>query len=790
MPGVLLLPSLLACNVDQGLSTRNEPPQVALASPVNQSAVPTGTPIEFIAAISDDYTALTDLAIVFASDPQGGLDGELELRDGSVRFVSEPLERTVHTITVRVTDEEAEVGEDSITLDVLPNTPPSITVLTPQAGQAFEQGSDVVVSVQASDSTEASLTALTLAWEVDGVAITGGEHPDADGLADVTVSDLDVGSHTIRVTVTDTPGDSDNATTEIDLLVPDSDGDGFTTDRLGGDDCDDNDDDVHPDAIEVCDDDDTDEDCDGLADDDDDSVEGQVEAWPDADSDGFGDPAGAYWTCEPETGVDDDQDCNDADATMNPDATEVCDDGLDNDCDGTSTSCRYAGEVDPFSADAVVYGGSGSDRAGISLDAADVDGDGVGDLVIGAYQNSSATTYAGALHVSLGPHNGERVLGTGEPTWTGEHDRVYAGTSVAALGDVDGDGWADLVTGAPDDDTDGSLSGRAYLLRGPVTTSGDLGTHDTWSGSGANSELGTSVAAAGDVDGDGLADLLLGAPLDDTLYSDGGTAYLLLGPASVTGDIDDAYDGRFRAEASKDELGTTVGSAGDVDGDGLDDMLIAAPKRNDVDTDSGVVYLVLGSATHFNGVSERMNGAHAKLLGSDYDQRAGSALESLGDLDGDGFGDLVIGAESRSAPGSAFLLRGPLTGEISLASAEITFAGTHNGSLTAHALSSGDVDGDGELDLLIGASEYPGNTDRGRVTLLHGPLLSLAAVVDLGSGLDAHWEGAVSYDHLGTGLVMWDLDADGKDELVMGAPREDSQATEAGAIFVFAGRGL
>ncbi len=790
MLGILLLPSLLACNVDSGLSTRNEPPQVALASPVDLATLPAGTPIVFVAAISDDYTALDDLVIVFGSDPQGGLDGELELRDGSVRFTSEPLVEAIHTITLSVTDEDAEVGEDTVTLEVLPNTPPTLSIIRPTPGQAFEDGDDVVVEVQVTDTTEEDLTAMVLTLTVDGLDTGAPTSPDSDGLATLTASGLELGNHAIAVTVTDTPGESATDTTEVDLVLADADEDGFITDRLGGDDCDDDDETINPDALEVCDEADTDEDCDGLADDADDSVTDPVEIWPDTDGDGFGDPEGATWTCEPDSGVDNDLDCNDSDADTNPDATEVCDDGLDNDCDGAWSSCRYHGEVDPFSADAVVYGDGSYDRAGYALDSADMDNDGLGDLIIGASQDSTVGEYAGALHISLGPHRGESVLGGSEPTWTGELERSMAGSTVANLGDVDGDGFVDLAVGAPEDDTDGNGSGRAYLLRGPVTTSGDLGLQDTWSGGQPNTLFGSSVAPAGDVNGDGLADVLFGAPSDDGLFSDGGAAYLVLGPASATGSIDEVYDGRFRSEDTKDELGTAIGSAGDVNGDGLDDMLFSAPKRNDLGTDSGVVYLVFGSSSYWTGVSQRLNRADAKLRGHEYDLRAGSAVAALGDLDSDGFGDVVIGAASQSDPGKVFLLRGPLTGEISLANADITFAGDKNGSRTGYSLATGDTDGDGEVDLLIGSREHPGNTDTGRVSLLHGPLLDLGPDFDLGTGLDATWDGEHTNDYLGNAIRLTDLDADGKDEILIGTPRDDTETTDAGAVFVFAGQGL
>ncbi len=787
----MLLLHLLACNVDSGLSNQNDPPEVAFASPSDQGSVVAGAPVTFVAMVSDDLTPLGDLVAVFSSEPQGGLTGDLALRNSGYRFLSDPLVEGEHTITLKVTDEGAKVGQDQLSITVLPNSSPTISILSPQPDEALPDGSLVEVVVEVSDTTEPHLEDLSLSWEIDGEGFDGPLAPEPDGRASTVVAGVEVGSHTLRVTVTDTPGEQASATTTVRLLLPDEDEDGFETAELGGEDCDDADASVNPDAQEVCDEAGVDEDCNGLADDDDPGVADPLALYVDADGDGHGDPASTTWTCDPAAGVADGDDCDDTDPAVNPEATEVCDDAIDNDCDGLWESCRYAGDQDLYGADAAVYGASSGDRAGHSLDAGDLDGDGAGDLLIGAYQSADGGTDAGAVHVAVGPLHGEGELGQGEPHWTGEDAYDYAGQAVAVVGDMDGDGYPEIAVGAYGEDSGGTDAGRAYLLRGPVTGSGDLGDAQVLQGTATSSNLGYSLASAGDVDGDGAQDLLLGASQDPSLYGDGGAAYLLLGPATAAGDIEDLFDARFRPEGAGDALGSRVAGAGDVDGDGYEDLLLAAPERNDLATNGGVVYLVLGApSSHWIGVSQRMNSAHARLLGHERDLAAGSALQSLGDLDGDGYGDIALGAESSGDPGSAFLLTGPLTGEVSLEEAVVRFDGEKNGSRTGGALAAGDVDGDGDIDLLVGSPRYPGSYEVGQAMLFHGPLLDWGPKVDMTAGGDASWQASSSYDRLGTGLAMVDLDGDGRTELILGVPRDDTAHGDAGAAYLFAGEGL
>jgi hypothetical protein len=357
-------------------------------------------------------------------------------------------------------------------------------------------------------------------------------------------------------------------------------------------------------------------------------------------------------------------------------------------------------------ADARIAGGQVGDAFGAAVTAmGDVDGDGYDDVAVLAEGCESAYLLAGPLvgdlaaddaRLVVGPVDGllegGAVIGDGTDLWGSgsagfvlavpeadgarggvllfdatasgsgsEADAVAviegssvedrAGASVAAVGDVDGDGQAELLVGVPGQSGHGSGAGAAYLFRGPL-----LGTlrvdaaEVSMMGVDAGDGAGTSVAAAGDTDGDGYADLLVGAPGSDTSASDGGAAYLLLGPVTdVAMELSGAH-----ASFTGDLEGLLVGSdiaGGDVDADGYSDVLAGAPGGDLAATDNGVAYLVLGPFA--GGLCTC--GSDAKLYGVDSLDLAGAALVLPGDVNGDGFGDILIGAPGADA---AYLVLG------------------------------------------------------------------------------------------------------------------------------------
>ncbi len=373
-------------------------------------------------------------------------------------------------------------------------------------------------------------------------------------------------------------------------------------------------------------------------------------------------------------------------------------------------------DLDLNDAWALVHGEAVGDLAGTNVAwAGDVDGDGLDDLLVEAPGPYRIYLVLGG---SLTP--GEHTLADAHavfedpPFWI--HDPV-------GVGDVDGDGLDDVALDANEY--------GALLFRGSdLVAGGTFARSDAWAVMDTGAPVG-SLAAAGDVDGDGLPDVLAADKQhnDASLGPQTGRAWLWHGATLAAGGTPPA-DVTFQAEAGGDQLGSGLGSAGDVDGDGLSDLLLSAPANDELANLGGKVYLVLAAQLPASGTFDVAD-AHASLLGSDPVLYLGDdALTGGGDVDGDGVDDVVVGSrdddQSGDHLGKVWFFSGAMLaagGVTPVEAATTAFAGEGAGDAVGRAADlAADIDGDGRWEVLVGANgNDEAGTYAGKVWLLEAP---------------------------------------------------------------------
>ncbi len=373
-------------------------------------------------------------------------------------------------------------------------------------------------------------------------------------------------------------------------------------------------------------------------------------------------------------------------------------------------------------ASAKLTGRSGS-LAGHALDGGrDMDGDGWADLIVGGPYEDGAASNAGVAWLLSGPfEDGSLDQGV---LLAGSYDTDLVGWSVALVGDVLGGGLGALAVGAPYAKDGASSPGAAYLLLEPPSADRVLHDSALrLYGEGDHHGAGAQVAAAGDLDGDGLADLLVGAHGAGFAGTESGAAYVWLASslALLDGAVDlGQADGRHHGESAQDMAGYGLAGGGDLDGDGLADLIVGAPYEDEAGANAGAAYLLFGPAAEFASLAE----APLKLLGARAGDNAGNGVAISPDTDGDGLAEALVGSPvyQEGAEGLAALWSGSEGGTHDLGQAAWLLQGATAGDYTGFAVAGpGDMDGDGLGDLLVGQPlEASMGSEAGAVLVLLG----------------------------------------------------------------------
>lgn len=458
-------------------------------------------------------------------------------------------------------------------------------------------------------------------------------------------------------------------------------------------------------------------------------------------------------------------------------------------------------------------GAAAGDAAGYNVaPAGDVNGDGYADVIVGSERADPNGSNSGASYVVFGRAGGfsadldpATLNGTNGFRLVGALVGDNSGWSVASAGDFNGDGLGDLVIGAPFADPTGASSGATYVVYG--RRSGFSGSIDLASLSGAGGfritgvsagdNSGWSATSAGDFNRDGLSDLIIGAYNADPSGAASGTSYVVYGRRDATtgfslSRLNGANGFAINGAAAGDLSGQAVNAAGDVNADGYDDVIIGATGYDySGRTNSGGAFVLLGRAANAQAsvsLSTLSPPAGFRITG-DYDDAVGSSVASAGDVNGDGYDDVVLRGQAGEAHvvfgrGGGFL---PNYETFLLGGANgLTIAGLSGTDLSNRTVASaGDVNGDGFADLIIGShTSNLGGTQRGVSHVVFGRA-TFPTRIELGSlnGTDGFaMVGVSNLDYSGIAVgSAGDVNADGFDDMLVGAYGVDANGVDSGA---------
>lgn len=430
--------------------------------------------------------------------------------------------------------------------------------------------------------------------------------------------------------------------------------------------------------------------------------------------------------------------------------------------------------------------------------AGDVNKDGFADVIVGAWGADTVGPDAGAVYIFLGGREGIKGKSAKDANIVlkGETTIDYFGFAVGGNCDLNGDGYSDVFVGAPLSDKGAKDAGAVYIYYGGAKGPSPTPSH-VIRGVAEGDQFGYVLACAGDLNKDGIHDLVVGAPLEDLNIPgdlsgpDTGAIYIFFGSKEGI-KIPSAKEanGVIRGVAAGDWFGNAIARVGDVNKDGVDDLLVGAyrnaPGPPDRFRNAGAAYLFYGVPKE--GVKQdRATKADGLLKGAARWDNFGFAVSGAGDVNGDGVPDMIVAADENDQPGKinaggAYVYHGSPRGIGSLVDAYIY--GDKGGDYLGTAVAGGgDINKDGFADVIIGARESGAGVEKGgAVYVFHGGkegipegAASSAKTILTGTSTGGNFGFSVA--------VLGDVNGDGYADVIVGAPNHE----KSGAAFILYG---